>query len=267
MYWLIKLMSVLNPFTAEVAIMRLLGSAPLSHMCDQKRRSKLTGLSDLMTLFIDLQTDAKSIQCFQKHAKLIENRFSRSKVQLTRVWELLTRLWNAWHWESHCVFTAGGERVKVMVWPDLEHSERAVCILDFDFFSCQVRIDEVNPTYGVTQLGVLTRSAESFVIPNDFESPDPHIICLRSDTKTATIFGQEVLLLTTNTRRSDRSIGARLQVSIAVCNEFLVALVSVAKVVFRDGGAGPKLNPPPFSAGLGTVLGGVPRGTVDSKHD
>jgi hypothetical protein len=32
-----------------------------------------------------LQTDAKSIQYFQKHAKLIENQFSRSKVQLTRV--------------------------------------------------------------------------------------------------------------------------------------------------------------------------------------
>jgi hypothetical protein len=62
-------------------------------------------------LFI-LQTDEKSIQCFQKHAKLIENLFSRSKVQLTRVWELLTRRWNAWHWESHCVFTAGVERVK-----------------------------------------------------------------------------------------------------------------------------------------------------------
>jgi hypothetical protein len=30
-----------------------------------------------------LQTDAKSIQCFQNHAKLIENRFSRSKVQWT----------------------------------------------------------------------------------------------------------------------------------------------------------------------------------------
>jgi hypothetical protein len=60
-----------------------------------------------------LQTDAKSIQCFQKHAKLIENRFSRTKVQLTRVWELLTRRWNAWHCESHCVFTAGGERVNI----------------------------------------------------------------------------------------------------------------------------------------------------------
>jgi len=44
-----------------------------------------------------LETDAKSIQSFQKHAKLIENRFSRSKVQLTRVLELLTRRWNAWH--------------------------------------------------------------------------------------------------------------------------------------------------------------------------
>jgi hypothetical protein len=37
-----------------------------------------------------LQTYAKSIECFQKHAKLIENRFSRSKVLLTRVWEILT---------------------------------------------------------------------------------------------------------------------------------------------------------------------------------
>jgi hypothetical protein len=44
----------INPFTAEVAIMRLLGSAPKSHLCDQRRRSKVTGLSDLMTLFIDL---------------------------------------------------------------------------------------------------------------------------------------------------------------------------------------------------------------------
>jgi hypothetical protein len=42
-----------NPFPAEVAIMRLLGSAPKSHLCDQRRRSKVTGLSDLMTLFID----------------------------------------------------------------------------------------------------------------------------------------------------------------------------------------------------------------------
>jgi hypothetical protein len=34
--------------------MRLLGSASKSHLCDQRRRSKVTGLSDLMTLFIDL---------------------------------------------------------------------------------------------------------------------------------------------------------------------------------------------------------------------
>jgi hypothetical protein len=47
--------SLLNPFTAEVAIMRLLGSAPKSHLCDHRRRSKVTGLSDLMTLFIDLE--------------------------------------------------------------------------------------------------------------------------------------------------------------------------------------------------------------------
>jgi hypothetical protein len=37
-----------------VAIMRFLGSAPKSHLCDQRRRSKVTGLSDLMTPFIDL---------------------------------------------------------------------------------------------------------------------------------------------------------------------------------------------------------------------
>jgi hypothetical protein len=48
-----QLKSPFNPFTAEVAIMRLLGSAPMSLLCDQKRRSKVTGLSDLMTLFID----------------------------------------------------------------------------------------------------------------------------------------------------------------------------------------------------------------------
>jgi DNA-binding ferritin-like protein (Dps family) len=39
-----------NLFTADVAIMRLLGSVPMSHLCDQKRRSTVTGLSDLMTL-------------------------------------------------------------------------------------------------------------------------------------------------------------------------------------------------------------------------
>jgi hypothetical protein len=45
---------IINPFTAEVAIMRLLGSAPKSHLCDQRRGSKVSGLSDQMTLFIDL---------------------------------------------------------------------------------------------------------------------------------------------------------------------------------------------------------------------
>jgi hypothetical protein len=33
------------------------------------------------------------------------------KIQLTRMWELLIRRWNALHWERHCVFTDGGERV------------------------------------------------------------------------------------------------------------------------------------------------------------
>jgi hypothetical protein len=49
-----RLYETRNPFTAEVAIMRLLGSAPKSHLCDQRRRSKVNGLSDLNTLFIDL---------------------------------------------------------------------------------------------------------------------------------------------------------------------------------------------------------------------
>jgi hypothetical protein len=34
--------------------MRLLRSAPMSHFCDQRRRTKVTGLSDLMTLSVDL---------------------------------------------------------------------------------------------------------------------------------------------------------------------------------------------------------------------
>jgi hypothetical protein len=58
-----------------------------------------------------MQTDAQRIQCSQKHKILIANQFSRSKV-IDCVGELLTRLWNAWHSERHCVFTAGGERVK-----------------------------------------------------------------------------------------------------------------------------------------------------------
>jgi hypothetical protein len=47
--------------------------------------------------------------------KLIENRFSRSKViqiSIYCVWERLTRRWDVWHWQWHCVFTTGGERVK-----------------------------------------------------------------------------------------------------------------------------------------------------------
>jgi hypothetical protein len=92
--------------SAEVALVR-----------PETRRSKVTGLSDLMTLFIDLgclycKQSQRAFNVKKKPAKLIENWFSRSKVQLTRVWKLLTRRWNAWHWESHCVFTAGGERVK-----------------------------------------------------------------------------------------------------------------------------------------------------------
>jgi hypothetical protein len=40
----------INPFTADVAIMRHLGSAPLSHLCDRRGYTKVIGLSDLNTL-------------------------------------------------------------------------------------------------------------------------------------------------------------------------------------------------------------------------
>jgi hypothetical protein len=57
-----------------------------------------------------MQTDAQPIQCSQKHYKLIANQFSRSKV-IDCVGKFLTRLWNVWHSERHCIFTAGNERV------------------------------------------------------------------------------------------------------------------------------------------------------------
>jgi hypothetical protein len=65
-----------NPSTAEVAIMRLLGSAPKSHLFDQRKRSKVTGLSDLMILFIDLgylycKQTQRAFNVFKKHAKRI----------------------------------------------------------------------------------------------------------------------------------------------------------------------------------------------------
>jgi hypothetical protein len=42
------------PFPADVANKRHLGSAPKSHFFDLTRKTKVIGLSDLMTLFIDL---------------------------------------------------------------------------------------------------------------------------------------------------------------------------------------------------------------------
>jgi hypothetical protein len=105
----------LNPFTAEVATPRLSAEVAFVRPEKEEQSDWLAWPNDSFywpRVFI-LQADAKSIQCFQKHAKLIENWFSRSKVQLTRVWELLTRRWNALHWESHCDFTAGGERVNL----------------------------------------------------------------------------------------------------------------------------------------------------------
>jgi hypothetical protein len=58
-----------------------------------------------------MQTDAQRMQYSKTQKKLIANQFSRSKV-IDCVGELLTMRWNAWHSERHCVFTAGGEKVK-----------------------------------------------------------------------------------------------------------------------------------------------------------
>jgi hypothetical protein len=70
----------INPFPADVANKRHLGSATKSLFYDLTGKTEVIGLSDLMTLFLlirvfihVLQTDAISIQCFQKHTKLIEN--------------------------------------------------------------------------------------------------------------------------------------------------------------------------------------------------
>jgi hypothetical protein len=80
---------VVNPFLADVAIERHLGSAPKSHFCDLTGKTEGIGLSDLMTLFIDLaclycKKTQKSIQCVQKYTKLFEHRFSRLKVETLR---------------------------------------------------------------------------------------------------------------------------------------------------------------------------------------
>jgi hypothetical protein len=74
----------INPFPADVANQRHLSSAPKSHFCDLTGKTEVIGLSVLMTLSIDLgclyMYCKQSIQCFQKHTKLIESRFSRSKI-------------------------------------------------------------------------------------------------------------------------------------------------------------------------------------------
>jgi hypothetical protein len=43
-----------NPFHADVANKRHPGSAPKSRFCDLTGKTEVIGLSDLMTLFIDL---------------------------------------------------------------------------------------------------------------------------------------------------------------------------------------------------------------------
>jgi hypothetical protein len=68
---------MVNPFPADVANKRHKGLAPKTQFSETKVWSNDSFYCP--GVFI-LQTDAKSIQCLQKHTKLFENRFSRSKV-------------------------------------------------------------------------------------------------------------------------------------------------------------------------------------------
>jgi hypothetical protein len=45
---------MINPFPADVANKRHLGSAPKSHFCDLTEKTEAIGLSDLYDTFIDL---------------------------------------------------------------------------------------------------------------------------------------------------------------------------------------------------------------------
>jgi hypothetical protein len=99
-----------NPFPADVAIKRHLGSAPKSHVCDRENWSDwLVWPNDsfLLTWGVYIANRRK------EHSMFLKNTLDWLKTDsvdqnVTRVWEFFTRRWNAWHWESHCVFTAGG---------------------------------------------------------------------------------------------------------------------------------------------------------------
>jgi hypothetical protein len=98
-------MHAFNPFHADVVNKRHLGLAPKLYFCDLTEKTEVIGLSDLLTLFINLgclycKQTHRAFNVFKKHTKLIENRFSRSKViqnSIDQSVELLTRRWNAWH--------------------------------------------------------------------------------------------------------------------------------------------------------------------------
>jgi hypothetical protein len=119
-FWLLQSLhdnAFLNPFSADVANKRHLGSAPKSHLCDDRENwsAWLVWSNDSFhwpEVFI-LQRDARSIQFWKNTLNWlkidsVDQKFV--KILLKRVWELLTRRWNARHWEKHYVFTAGGER-------------------------------------------------------------------------------------------------------------------------------------------------------------
>jgi hypothetical protein len=117
-YWL----QSTNPLPTNVTIKWHLGSVPKSHFCDFTGKTREIGLSDLMTLFIDLgclycKQTQRAFNVFKNtlnSLKIDSVDQKLFKIQLTRVWEFLTRRWNAWHWKRHCVFTAGGERVNTV---------------------------------------------------------------------------------------------------------------------------------------------------------
>jgi hypothetical protein len=53
--WFIRpLNKKFNPYPADVANERHLGSAPKTHFCDLTGKTEVIGLSDLKTLFVDL---------------------------------------------------------------------------------------------------------------------------------------------------------------------------------------------------------------------
>jgi hypothetical protein len=95
----------INPFPAYATNKQYLGSAPKSYFCNLTGKTKVIGLSDLMTLLIDLgclycKQTQRAFNVFKNTLNCLKiNSVDQKlfKIQLTRVWEFFTRRWNAWH--------------------------------------------------------------------------------------------------------------------------------------------------------------------------